>query len=165
MFREMRRKNQILSLEETEEILRNNTAGVLSVLGDEGYPYGVPLSYVYHNGKIYFHSATSGHKMDAVKETAKVSFCVIDQDQIVGEELTTYFRSAIAFGEAKILEHGDEFNEALMTLGKKYAPELSEERIRQESVESTKPVAVVGIDIHHITGKEAIELRKMKGKA
>lgn len=82
MFREMRRKRQALSASEVAEILYRGTSGVLALLGDEEYPYAVPLSYVYDEGKLYFHSATSGHKIDAVGRSAKASFCVIDQDLI-----------------------------------------------------------------------------------
>ena len=85
MFREMRRKKQLLSEEACIAVLDRGTSGVLAVSGDDGYPYTVPLSYVYCDGKIYFHSAKSGHKIDAIKNSSKVSFCVIDQDKIVPE--------------------------------------------------------------------------------
>ena len=104
MFREMRRKNQLLSEEETIKILKKGTSGVLAVLGDEGYPYAVPLSYIYCNSKIYFHAAKAGHKIDAIMKCNKASFCVIDEDNVVPEEYTTYFRSAIAFCKIKVIE-------------------------------------------------------------
>ena len=72
MFREMRRLGQMLSAEECESILRSATNGVLAVAGDDDYPYAVPLSFVYHEGKIYFHSAVSGHKLDAIARNDKV---------------------------------------------------------------------------------------------
>lgn len=95
--------------------------------GDDGYPYTVPLSYVYCDGKIYFHSAKSGHKIDAIKNSSKVSFCVIDQDKIVPEEYTTYFRSVIVFGNARFIEDDAEKRKAIEILGKKYAPDDTEE--------------------------------------
>ena len=98
MFRDMRRKNQLLPQEEAEAILRQGTSGVLSLLGDGGYPYGVPLSYVYHNGRLYFHCAKAGHKLDAIRRERKCSFCVIAQDLVAPEKYTTLFRSVIAFG-------------------------------------------------------------------
>ena len=101
MFREMRRIKQLLSMEETEAVMNRCTNGVMACIGDEGYPYAVPLSYVYYNGKIYFHSAKAGHKVDAILKNPKVSFTVIDEDTIVSKEYTSYFRSAIAFGKAK----------------------------------------------------------------
>ena len=81
-FREMRRKRQQLSNEESIEILLKATAGTLALLGDENYPYAVPISYVYHEGKLYFHSALAGHKVDAIRKCDKASFCVIEQDNV-----------------------------------------------------------------------------------
>ena len=106
MFREMRRKRQLLSREDSVRILQEGTSGVLALLGDEEYPYAVPLSYVYQEDKIYFHCARSGHKLDAVKRHAKASFCVVGQDQVVPEKYTTYFLSVVAFGKVRILEKG-----------------------------------------------------------
>ena len=103
MFRAMRRKKQLLSVEATEKILATGLVGVLGVAGDDDYPYTVPVNYAFENGKIYFHSAVNGHKLDGIQRNSKVSFCVIDRDEIVAQELTSYFRSAIAFGQAKIV--------------------------------------------------------------
>ena len=86
MFREMRRKRQALSMEEIAAVLNRGTAGVLALSGDDGYPYAVPISYVFDGDKIYFHCARAGHKLDAIRRNAKASFCVVDQDQIVPEE-------------------------------------------------------------------------------
>ena len=91
-FRPMRRIRQQLSHEDAEQILQHSTSGVLSVNGDEGYPYAVPVSYVYADGKIYFHSALQGHKVDAIRNNPKVSFCVIAQDDVKPMEFTTYFK-------------------------------------------------------------------------
>ena len=104
MFREMRRKKQMLSLEECVAVLDNGTSGVLAVDGDNDYPYAVPLSYVYCDSKIFFHCARSGHKLDAIARNEKVSFCVIEADQVMPQEYTTYFRSVIVFGKARVLE-------------------------------------------------------------
>ena len=98
MFREMRRSKQQMSEDAANAILKSATSGVLSLLGDDGYPYGVPISYVYEEGKLYFHSALSGHKVDAVRNYDKASFTVIVQDDIVPEKYTTLYRSVIAFG-------------------------------------------------------------------
>ena len=103
MFREMRRKKQALSNEENLAILMRGTSGVMAVSGDDDYPYAVPLSYVYHDSKIYFHCAASGHKLDAMRRNPKVSFCVIDRDEVIPQEYTTYFRSVIVFGTVRIL--------------------------------------------------------------
>ena len=98
MFREMRRKRQALLPEEIQAVLNRGTSGVLALSGDNDYPYAVPISYVYDGEKIYFHCAKSGHKLDAVRRNRKASFCVIDQDRIIPEEYTSYFRSVIVFG-------------------------------------------------------------------
>ena len=82
VFREMRRKKQALSQQEVADILHKRTSGVLALLGDNDYPYAVPISYVYDDGKIYFHSVKSGHKIDAIQRTTKASFCVIDKDLV-----------------------------------------------------------------------------------
>ena len=158
MFREMRRKMQALTAEETAEILKRNTSGVLSLNGDDGYPYGVPLSYVYLDSKLYFHCAGAGHKLDSILKDNKVSFCVIDQDQVVGEEYTTYFRSVIAFGRARVLE-GAEKLRPLVELCEKYYPGHLEQT-RQKAEHALKNVSIVEVTIEHMTGKTAMELVK-----
>lgn len=164
MFREMRRKKQLLSNEDVMEILEKSTSGVLAVIGDDDYPYAVPVSYVYYDSKIYFHGAKSGHKLDAIKKNAKVSFCVIDKDDIVKEEYTTYFRSVIAFGKAYVIEDEKEIMESIEKLSIKYYPEDSEENRNKAIEREKKDLCMVRIDIEHVTGKEAIELVKMKNK-
>ena len=84
IFREMRLRKQELSRQKVADILHKGTSGVLALLGDNDYPYAVPISYVYDDGKIYFHSAKNGHKIDAIQRTAKASFCVIDKDLVAG---------------------------------------------------------------------------------
>lgn len=79
MFRSMRRSAQALTKEQCIDILKKRTSGVLSLLGDNGYPYGVPMSFVYVDGKLLFHSALSGHKIDALQRCKKSSFTVIEQ--------------------------------------------------------------------------------------
>lgn len=155
MFRELRRGKQLLSKEATAAVMDRCTNGVLACLGDEDYPYAVPLSYVYVNDKIYFHSAKAGHKIDAVTKHPKVSFSVIDEDTIVSEEYTTYFRSVIAFGKARIAE-GNERQEAFMALVEKYSGDQPEEAKHKEITECTQAY-IIAIDIEHMTGKEAIE--------
>ncbi|NWJ49192.1 MAG: pyridoxamine 5'-phosphate oxidase family protein [Chloroflexi bacterium] len=164
MFREMRRKKQILSLEESIAVLNNGTSGVLAVSGDNDYPYAVPLSYVYHDSKIFFHSSKTGYKLDAIARNNKVSFCVIDQDNVVPEEYTTYFRSVIVFGKARILEDEVEKRSALEILAARYSPDHEQGRL-QEIDDLFKPVCVVELAIEYMSGKEAIELvRKKQGQ-
>ena len=138
-------------------MLNRCTAGTLAVIGDGGYPYSVPLSYVYDGGKIYFHCASEGHKLDAINKDSRVSFSVIDKDQIVQEKYTTYFRSVIVFGKAHVIEDQDAKRTALEKLALKYSPDYRE-GIADEIDGSFKAVRMVQIDIEHMTGKEAIEL-------
>ncbi len=164
VFREMRRKKQVLSQKEVEDILHKGTSGVLALLGDNDYPYAVPISYVYDDGKVYFHSAKSGHKIDAIQRTAKASFCVIDEDLVVPEEYTTYFRSVIAFGRIRIVEDDSEKRAAIEKLAIKYAPEDTAANRDYAISREWKPLCMLEMTIDHVTGKEAIELVKRKGK-
>lgn len=161
MFREMRRKKQVLSQEDSIAVLNRGTSGVLAVYGDDGYPYAVPLSYIYHDSKIYFHGAKTGHKLDAIARNNKVSFCVIDADQVVPQKYTTYFRSVITFGRARILEDEREKRTAFETLAAKYSPDDEQGRL-QEIDKLFDQTCLVEIKIDHMTGKEAIELVKKK---
>ena len=97
MFREMRRKRQELPREEVLSILERATSGVLAVEGDEGYPYAVPMSFLYEEGKLYFHSAAAGHKLDALQRNNRASFCVIDRDLVSPDEYTSYYRCVFVF--------------------------------------------------------------------
>lgn len=156
MFREMRLKKQLLSMEDTVDVMNRCSSGSMACLGDEDYPYSVPLSYVYFNGKIYFHSAKEGHKVDAIMKNPKVSFSVIDEDTIVSKEYTTYFRSAVAFGKARIVE-GEERFEAFKALVEKYSGDQPEAAKHKEVTGCTRAF-IIAIDVDHLTGKEAIEL-------
>lgn len=160
-FREMRRKRQQLSQEESIGILRRATAGALALLGDDDYPYAVPISYVYADGKIYFHSALTGHKVDAIRRHGKASFCVIDKDEVHGEEYTTYFRSVIAFGRIRIIDDADEKLRTARMLGNRYNPD-DEESLQKEIAKSLVHMSMICLDIEHLTGKEAIELVRTK---
>ena len=163
-FRPMRRGKQQLSDDEAKAILEAGTNGVLALAGDGGYPYAVPLSYVYADGKIYFHSAKSGHKLDAIRSCDKASFCVVAQDQVVPSEYTTYFRSVIAFGTVRVLEDEEERAEATRALGRKYNPG-DEEALAAEMASGLHRMEVIELTIEHLTGKEAIELVRQRRKA
>ena len=160
-FRPMRRHRQQLSREECERILGRCTSGVLAVAGDGGYPYAVPLSYVYAEGAIIFHSAMQGHKVDAIRRDSRCSFCVIEQDDIKPAEFTTYFRSVIAFGRISMLENTDEKVQALRLLGRRYSPG-DESGLQHEIDKSLDHVLLLRLDIDHLSGKEAIELAKTR---
>lgn len=160
MFREMRRNKQLLSKEDTIEVMDRCTSGVMACYGDDDYPYAVPVSYVYFNDKIYFHSAKTGHKIDAINKNPKVSFCIIDEDTIVSEKYTSFFRSVIAFGKARIAE-GDEWLTAFKALVEKYSGDQPQEAKHKEITGCTQSY-IIAIDVEHITGKEAIEYVREK---
>ncbi|MCC8016408.1 MAG: pyridoxamine 5'-phosphate oxidase family protein [Clostridiales bacterium] len=156
MFREMRRKNQQLSQKECADILEKATSGVLAVSGDDDYPYAVPLSFVYSGGKIYFHSALAGHKVDAISNNEKVSFCVVDKDDVKPEEYTTYYKSVIVFGKARILDLEKDKLETLMALSEKYLSKVS--GTDKEIKRFFDNLLMIEITPEHITGKCAKEL-------
>lgn len=160
-FTKMRRKRQQLSSNETLELLHHATSGVLSVLDADGYPYGVPISYVYDNNKLYFHSALNGHKIDAIRYADKASFTIICKDEIHPETFTTYFRSVICFGRVRMIEDETERYNALYLLGKRYNPD-DDQALEAEIKKGLNHVAVIEFAIEHITGKEAIELIRQR---
>ena len=162
MFREMRRKRQLLSKQVSIDVLARGTVGILALLGDNDYPYAVPISYVYDDSKIYFHGAEAGHKIDAIKKCSKAFFCVIDQDNIVPEEYTTYFRSVIAFGKIRILDDEKEIKEAIEKLAIKYYPKDSETNREIAINKEWEPLCMMEFSIEHLTGKEAIEMVRNK---
>ena len=151
MFREMRRSGNALPMEEAVQMFREADHGTLAVAGDDEYPYAVPLSFVYTEDKIVFHCAAEGHKLDAIRRNPKVSFCVIAQDKIIPEDFNTLYRSAIAFGRARILED-EEKRAYIRTLAGKYAPGLSKEADAYINSDWSG-FAVVVVDIDHLTGK------------
>lgn len=151
MFREMRRKGNALPKEEAISILEKATNGVLAVSGDDDYPYAVPVSYLYRDNQIIFHCAVEGHKLDGIRRNPKVSFCVVERDQIVPQEFNTLYRSAIAFGKAKLLS-GEEKRSYIQALAKKYAPAF-EDAANQYINSDWDGFVVVVIDIDHLTGK------------
>lgn len=157
MFREMRRTKQLMENSQVEEILQRNTSGTLALLGDDGYPYAVPLSYVYHDGKLYFHSASNGHKIDAVKQYPKASFCIIDQDEIVPEKYTTHYRSVIAFGKVRLLEDQEEMRKIATALAMKYSSDYAE-GIPAEIDDYMSRLAIIEMTIEHLTGKQPMRL-------
>lgn len=162
MFREMRRKKQQLSAAETIEILRTCTSGVLAVTGDNDYPYAVPLSYAYQDGRLFFHIAKEGHKLDGLARNDKVSFCVIQADAVVPHAFATHYRSAIVFGRACILTEDGEKRAALECLLEKYSPGFLTEG-QAEIARDWNHVVVVEVQVEHMTGKAANEVVNQKG--
>lgn len=169
MFRPMRRAAQTMPAAETEAILARATSGVLALSGDDGYPYALPISYVYADGTLYFHSAAIGHKIDAIARCDRASFCVIAEDDIVPEQLTTRYRSVIAFGRIRVLDDPDAMRAALRLLAAKYAPGLPSGLSEREICDSMpddgrSSVAVLALAVEHMTGKEGKLLAEARQK-
>lgn len=131
MFRKMRRKKQELTEKQCLDILRRAKTATLAWSGDDGYPYSVPMNFVYEDGKIYFHGAKEGHKIDAIKNNPKVSMSIIDQED-------------------------GEIYHAIETLGLKYNED--EVTVEKEIQREWKALCCIEITIEHISGKQAIEL-------
>lgn len=161
MERKMRRFRQQLPDSESKMILSDGRYAVWAVDGDEGYPYAVPINYVYDGEAIYLHCARQGHKIDSIVRNPKCSMCIVEKDDVVPDEFTSYFRSVIVFGKAEIVEDETQRVEALRLLSGKYSQDIDP---TSEIDRFLKTVCIVRIDIDRITGKEAIELtRRRKG--
>lgn len=162
MFREMRRMKQELSKDEVIEVLDSCHTGVLAVTGDNGYPYAVPISFVYVNGRLLFHCAIVGHKLDAIQRDDRVSFCVVDRDEVIPEKFATVYRSVVVFGRAHILKDDMDRRKALEAINAKYSPGL-EEQGKEEIERNWNRVSIIALDIEHMTGK--IDLHTMIERA
>ena len=153
MFHKMRRTVQQLSYEEAEAVLLRCSAGVLALTGDKAFPYAVPLSYVYDGEHIYFHSATEGHKIDAIQRNPNASFAVIDQDEVIPEKYTTAYRSVVVFGSIRIIDDEVEKRAAAHKLAVKYAPEQTNAQ-HDEMIDRTwERFCMLEMSIAHMTGK------------
>ena len=160
MNEKMRRFKQELSPSENEEILRRGTHGVLAMTDRDGMPYALPVSYYFADGIITIHCAREGKKLDCIRNSPKVSFCVVDMDEIHPERYTTHFRSTIVFGNAEILPASAD-RDTFLKLAEKYSPG-NEEGCRAEVDQSLERANLIRITPLCITGKEAVELKKQK---
>lgn len=152
-MRKMRRFKQQLSQEECIKVLKEEPRGVLSVLGEDGYPYGMPLDQFYDesDGKIYFHCARSGHKLDAIKKYDKVSFCVMDKGYRKPGEWALNIKSVIVFGHIKIVEDKEQQLQICTKLAHKFTDD--EEYIAHELKHSGPAVCCLELTPDVITGK------------
>ena len=151
MFRKMRRFKQEVSKEQCIDILTNEPRGVLALLGDDDYPYALPMSHVYLDGKIYFHGAKKGYKNDAIKKHSKVSYCILDKGVKQENSWWYTFKSVIVFGKINIIHDRTEKIDKLTHLGNKFfpTPEETESEIRK-LLDRTE---VFEITIEHMSGK------------
>ncbi|MBP3914112.1 MAG: pyridoxamine 5'-phosphate oxidase family protein [Lachnospiraceae bacterium] len=153
MFREMVRQKQQLAKEECIEILKNEKRGVLSILGDDDYPYGMPLNHYYceEDGKIYFHGGKKGHKIDAMKRHDKASFCVYDEGFRKEGEWALNIRSVIVFGRIEFIPDRETTYRISAELSRKFTND--EEYIRRELEKSGPGTLMFALIPEHLTGK------------
>jgi len=157
MFRELIRKNKQLPSEECIELLKNETRGVLSVLGDNDYPYGMPMNHYYNeeDGKIYFHCGKVGHRLAALRKHDKVSFCVYDQGYRKENEWALNVKSVIAFGRIEIVDDMDRIVDITTKLSHKFTQD--EEYIQKEIAGYAKGTLLLVMTPEHICGKAVTE--------
>ena len=151
MFREMRRFKQQLERVECEEILIHEPRGVLSMIGDGGYPYGIPLDHWYSDGKLYFHCAKEGHKLDAIKNCDKVSYCVYDDGYRKEGEWALNIKSVVVFGRIHIVEDEKKKKDICTNLCRKFTDD--EEYLQKELENAFSRVCCLELVPEHITGK------------
>lgn len=153
MFRDVVRKKQKLTNEECIEILKNEKRGVLAVLGDDDYPYAMPMNYLYDEKEnvIYFHGGKTGHKIDALKKHNKVSFCVYDEGFRREGEWALNIKSVIAFGKISFVEDEEKMISVSRELSLKYTPDI--EYIEREIKDYAKATLCLEMKIEHLTGK------------
>lgn len=157
IFREITRIKNALLPDECKEILKNELRGVLSVIGDGGYPYGVPINYYYceENGHIYFHSGNTGHKIDAINNCDKASFCVYDSGYRNEGEWALNIKSVIVFGKLRIVEDFDDAMEICRKLSYKFT---SDSKYIEDEIEAHgKRTLCLELIPEHITGKRIKE--------
>lgn len=152
MFRDIRLKIFELPREKGEELFTNQTHATLAVLGDDGYPYSVPVSQVYRDGKLYFHGGMAGHKFDAIRANDKASMSVVGQDDVQPDKFVTFYESAIAFGRVKLITDDLKKRQVLEWILEKFSPGYMKEGIAYMEKEWDN-VAVFEMTIEHLTAK------------
>ena len=153
MFRELTRKKQKLSHEECLRILKEEKRGVLSVIGDDGYPYGMPMNHWYNevDGKLYFHCGRVGHRADALRRDPRVSFCVYDGGYRNDGEWALNIRSVIVFGTVEVVEDAERIAHATAMLSRKFTDD--EAYIAREIAQYAANTALLVLTPEHICGK------------
>ena len=151
----MRRSKQQLSDEESVAILHSAIRGFLSVIGDDGYPYAIPINFVYDDGNIFFHCAREGHKLDAIRACDKACFTVTDTPEKEPGEWWYHVRSVVCFGRVHVIDDEGERLCRLRQLGRKYFPEGYD--LESEISHSGPNAVVLKFEIEHFTGKRVKE--------
>lgn len=156
MFRSLQRKNKELSLDECKSILKEEKRGVLSVNGDGGYPYGMPMNHYYaEDGNIYFHCGKRGHRFDSLKNSDKVSFCVYDKGVKTESDWALTIRSVIVFGKTEIIDNADIIADISEKLSRKFTDD--EAYIKNEIECFAHETLILRLTPEHICGKRVEE--------
>ena len=157
MFRSIRKKANEISTDAAKELLRCSRRGILAVNGDNGYPYAIPINYLYDEDRqrIIFHGAKAGHKADALKACDKICFTVCGDETVKEEAWAPYVKSAIVFGRCHLIEDGETAMEALKRFAMKYYP--GEDMVDAEIAAAGRAARMYQIEIEHISGKEVQE--------
>ena len=153
MFRQMRRFKQQISEDECKEVLKNEPRGVLALVGDDGYPYAIPLNHWYSekDNKLYFHCAKEGKKLDSISKCDKVSFCVMDEGYRNEGEWALNIKSVVAFGKMRIVEDEEKKKEICINLTRKFTDD--KDFLEHELTNAFPRVCCLEIEIEHMTGK------------
>jgi nitroimidazol reductase NimA-like FMN-containing flavoprotein (pyridoxamine 5'-phosphate oxidase superfamily) len=157
MFRELLRKNKQISHKECVELLTNEKRGILSVAGDDGYPYGMPMNHYYsaNDGCVYFHCGKKGHRLDALRRSDKVSFCVTENGTKEGDSWALTVRSVIVFGRIEIIDNIDDIIEITTSLSHKFTQD--ETYIAHEIEHFSNVTLLLKLTPEHICGKKIVE--------
>lgn len=157
MFRDIRRKKKEIDIELAKNLLKKSRRGVLAVNGDDGYPYAIPINYLYDEceNRILFHGAKAGHKIDSIKKDDKICLTVYGNERIEKEEWAPYVQSVVVFGRCHLVSELEENIQLVRLFAEKYYPD--KELIEEEIAASGKAVQMFVIDIEHLSGKEIQE--------
>ena len=152
MVHEIRRKDRALAESEAYDILSRGGDGVMATLGEDGYPYAVPMNHVLVDRAMYLHCAQVGHKMENIEFCDKVSYCVVTEREVLPAQLTIHYESAVAFGRASVVTDPGEKRRALVALLHRFCPGHLERGMESVNRSSDK-LAVLRIDIEWATAK------------
>ena len=157
MFRAIRKKKNEISADAAKELLRSSRRDVLAVNGDDGYPYAIPINYLYdeEENTIIFHGAKAGHKVDSLKKSDKVCFTVVGNETVKDEKWAPYLQSVVVFGRCRTIEKQDDIIKLVKKFAAKYYPDG--DMINEEVAHSGKAVQMFEIEIEHFSGKEVQE--------
>ena len=157
MFRPIRKKKNEISVDKAKALLHSSRRGVLAVNGDDGYPYAIPINYLYdeENEKIIFHGAKAGHKVDALKKNDKICFTVFGNEMVKEEAWAPFLRSVVVFGRCHLVESQEDAIALVKKFAAKYYPNM--DMVNEEAASSGRAVQMFEIQIEHLSGKEVQE--------